>query len=180
MDSAEEKRVSVQDRLIMLGIVLVAAIALGRPLFSYQAFLYGKMCSDAREHATAIRYLERAVALFSENARAWSQLGFDRAQRGDTAGAIEAYTRALSLAPDDLHAATELALIYFDRADYRAAIAVLEKHLVPDREETMSWLLLGRCYEKLGDNASARRVYEKIYYEIDPGNVVAKDRLGAR
>jgi Flp pilus assembly protein TadD len=180
LGSPEEKRVSVQDRFMMLGIVLLAAIALGRPLFSYQAFLYGKMCSDAREHATAIRYLERAVALFPENARAWSHLGFERVHSRDTAGAIEAYTRALSLAPDDLHAATELALIYFDRADYRAAIAVLKKHLVADREETMSWLLLGRCYEKLGDDASARRIYEKIYYEIDPGNVVAKDRLGIR
>lgn len=178
MRGVPDNRVTLADRGIMIALVAVAAAIVARPVYSYHAFLVGKACSDARAHALAVRYLERATALSPENERAWSQLGYDLSRLGRTEEAIDAYERALELTPEDIHAATELALIYVDRGAYRTAIATLEPRLPKDRGETMSWILLATCYEKAGDRAGARRVWETIYEEVDPGNVVAKDKLG--
>lgn len=80
---------------------------------------------DAAEH------LERALAL-EPDAGTWSNLGVVRLQRGDEAGALDAFRAATGLDPDHLGAASNLAALLLRRGEIDEAQGWFERALAVD------------------------------------------------
>lgn len=170
-------RPTLSDRIIMLFLVLLVAAIFLRPYISHQSYQRGKLFSDARMNEESIRYLKRAVRLDSENAIAWSLLGFNYKKIGKTEEALKAYMKTLEINPDDIQAAIEASLIFINTKNYIDAIQVLSQHLKKDKRHTDGWMLLATCYEKTNKQVKAKETWELIYYEIDPGNPLAASKL---
>lgn len=175
--SAGVNRVSKKDRLLILLLTLFLAIIFMRPFLAFQSFMRGYSYTELNEPVKAVKHLKRSLYLNDKNDQAWSFLGYNLKKLNRIEESKQAYRKALELNPDDYQAAVEYALLYFNEKQYDKAAALLEKHLKKSQEQLSGWLILARCYEKIGDKKRAVEAYRLIYQEIDPGNAVAKERL---
>lgn len=175
--SASIRKVSKRERLLILILSLTFALVFLRPFISFQSMMRGYSYTELGEPQKAIKHLKRAISLYEKNDQAWSLLAYNLNKLKRTDESIDAYKKALKLNPKDVQAATEFALILFYQNKYKSAAEILEKHLERKPEYVGSWLLLGRCYEKMNDKERAIKIYREIYKKIDPGNQVAKEKL---
>lgn len=171
------QRTSKLDRLLILLLSILFAAIFLRPFVSFQSLMRGYSYTELGEPHNAIKHLKRSISLDKNNEQAWSLLAYNLNKIGKTNESINAYKRALVLNPKDSQAAIEFAVILYFKNDYEGAINVLNKHLTEDPEFVGGWLLLAKCYEKLGQNIKAIHIYRLIYKKIDPGNKVAKTKL---
>jgi tetratricopeptide (TPR) repeat protein len=119
-------------------------------------------------------------------------LGLAYADQGKTEDAVKALERAVVLAPKDPFPRHELAAIWMDEGDYRAAIAHLKEVVRLEAGNFEGWLDLGICYAQKGFYAEAERAYARAR-ALQPDDLLlnynvaalyalwgrAKDSLGA-
>lgn len=165
------------DRALMLLIALIISFFVFKPYLSFQSYMRGFQYTEAAKSDLAIKHLRRAVQMDNTNDLAWSLLGYNYLKTDEKESALKAYERALSLNPHDVQAAVELSLVYLNEGNLKEAISTLEKHLIKDPLHINGWILLGSLYEKAGRTEEARSTWETIYKVIDPGNIVARDKL---
>ena len=104
----------------------------------FEEALYLDEAGDPRAEA---RYLE-AIAANSSSADAICNMGIIYAGKGETAKAIGAFTKALSLQPRHLEAHYNLANVYFDANNYDLAIVHYEVAVEIDPEFSDAWFNL--------------------------------------
>jgi|GEM_PF-1758051 len=170
-------QVSKKDRLLILLLVILLAGIFLRPFLAFQSFMRGYSYTELNEPLKAVKHLKRSLYLNDKNDQAWSFLGYNLKKLNRIEESKQAYKKALELNPEDYQAAVEYALLYFYEKKYDKAAAVLEKYLKKSQEQLGGWLILARCYEKIGDRERAVKTYRLIYKEIDPDNAVAKEKL---
>lgn len=173
-----ERRISKTDRLIILMLSLVFSLIFLKPFISYQSLMRGYAYTELGEASKAVKHLKRSISLNNKNDQAWSLLAYNLQKLGEIKESIEAYKMALKLNPKDSQAAIEYALILYKEKKYAEAANILKNHLEKSSEFLGGWLLLAKCYEKTGDMKGAISIYRLIYEKIDPGNEIAKQKLG--
>jgi tetratricopeptide (TPR) repeat protein len=117
---------------------------------------------EGGEARRAASEFERAVALRPAWARALVNLGDARLALGEVSGAIEAYQRAVALAPDDPGAANNLAwALLQDPTRWPEAEAIIDAALARHPEPRGYYLdTLGALRLRKGDNQGALDAFQ--------------------
>ncbi|HEY2847989.1 MAG TPA: tetratricopeptide repeat protein [Pyrinomonadaceae bacterium] len=150
--------------------------------FKYQKELgtalykYASMKDQPELLPDVIRLLERADSLNNKDldvivalGDAYFDLGFQKKDTGEFQKARETYARALAIKPDNVDVETNNAITWFEQPspDYQRAAAALDKVTAENPKHTRSMQFLVQTYIKLGRNADAQNVLDRIK-AVDP------------
>ncbi|RZS57833.1 cellulose synthase subunit BcsC-related outer membrane protein [Sphaerotilus mobilis] len=128
----------------------------------------------ASADAEAAALLAAALVQHGDDARAWGYYGIARLRQGDHAAAVPAFDRALAGDPSDTDRWRSLALTarYWagvtearraaDAGDDVSVIALLEALIETQPDAIEGPLLLAGARARQGDEAAARRLYERV------------------
>lgn len=114
--------------------------------------------------ALAADALETLLRLRTEDARAWTLLGMIRQAMDDAGGAMDAWRRACSLAPDYAPAHRELGAALRDRQDLRGAGAYLRRAGALSPMDPDTHLQLGALYAELKQRDRAREHLQSVLH----------------
>ncbi len=95
---------------------------------------------------------------------------------GENAKAETILKKAIAMQPDSSEANSNLALLYVDIGDYRAAIDLL-KRVADEKADSQVWSTLAYAYEQTQDYKNASAAYRKAL-ERDPDNIGFRRGLG--
>ncbi len=95
---------------------------------------------------------------------------------GETAKAEAILKKAIALQPDSADANSNLALLYADLGDYRAAIDLLKK-VANEKADSQIWGTLAYAYEQTQNHKEAAAAYRNAL-ERDPNNMAYRKGLG--
>lgn len=109
----------------------------------------------------AVVLLKAALEVTPGFVEAICNLGFVQALRGDEAGAREWYARAVATDPSFPRTHTLIADLYFERADWKPALAEYENALRIVADDFQALIQAGNCERRLGDPAGAEGFYRK-------------------
>jgi tetratricopeptide (TPR) repeat protein len=133
---------------------------------------YGRLLLRKGDWAGAAGALEKAAAAMPRNAEAFARLGFAYQYTNRTADALNAYRKAVELAPTNVEYRTTYGLILGVNKQHDAGIAELNKVIAtPGYKSADAYLNLGWLYR----NTTPRRAEESVAayrkaLELDPGN----------
>ena len=122
---------------------------------------------------------EGHTELDPKNAHVWNELGNIYFNTGAYDEAINAYNKAINLAPQLGWPYNNMALAYTCKGKYAKAIPLYLKSielLSSDREKAISWNSLGNAYQRQNDYNNAIVACQKAI-ELDPDNAAFKDDL---
>ncbi|KMZ43594.1 MULTISPECIES: tetratricopeptide repeat protein [Bacillales] len=140
---------------------LLAAPHLDRDLFlSYRDVAYQALKENQLEQAS--NSLNAAIALFADDPELLRLQGEYCQRVGDTAGALDAYSRIICIQPDDIDSYLARAYIWYHKQHVTEAQKECEYILsqLPTHPEALS--LLGKCQLKLGNEAQAKVTFEQL------------------
>jgi tetratricopeptide (TPR) repeat protein len=115
---------------------------------------------QARNYAAAKTLLEKAVVLPAADPVLQKLLGKCFAAQGDRAAAAGWFKKYLSVKPTDSVAWCELGTVYYEQEHYSEAVEVLKNFCSPQPKNGEYHIILGTCYVKIGDLASAIAPFE--------------------
>jgi tetratricopeptide (TPR) repeat protein len=124
----------------------------------------------------AIDALKHAIRLDETDAVSLTNMGWCQARLGDEASAIESYTRAAKLEPEDVALWRSLESLYEDTRDY-ANLLKLRSRLVDMEESPGNRLALGEAYCLYGEFAHCEVLARKLI-EATSRNADAQALLG--
>ncbi len=129
---------------------------------AYPHYLRAKVYSLESRVTEAAGHLQQAVQLRPDFAEAWSDLGDARKTLLDDAGALNAFERAVTLAPDDSVAQTRLGSFYFDQGKAHLAAEHLQiaARLDPSNQSTL--YTLQRALRADGQERAADAVRQQL------------------
>jgi tetratricopeptide (TPR) repeat protein len=137
------------------------------------AFLAGRWLTDQGQYGPAAAHLHRALGLDSRYAAAWNELAFCQAYSGDYSNAFAAMERYVALLPKDPNPQDSYAEILRMAGNFRGALEHYQLALKIDPKYQSAQLGMADTYALMGDEATARRQYEKAMLEAtDPGDKV--------
>jgi Flp pilus assembly protein TadD len=117
-------------------------------------YLYGTLCSQVQRFGSAITFLRKSVELAPELDEAWHNLGVALRNEGHNEEARKAYSRAISIRPDDAGLLAMMAGSYINEGLPEKALEWAEKSLAiePDQlhaknHKALALLELGRFDE---------------------------------
>ncbi|MBZ5594277.1 MAG: tetratricopeptide repeat protein [Acidobacteriia bacterium] len=176
-----EKAVSLDPRFaqahVNLGMILLEAgesdaaakhldRAIGllghKPDAAYAHYLRAKVCTEQNDVPKAAAQLQEAVTLRPDLAEAWSDLGDARKTLSDDAGALTAFERAVSLAPDDAVAQTRLGAEYLNQGKAHLAAAHLQEAARLDPTNQSTLYSLQRAFREDGQEEQADAIKKKL------------------
>ncbi|MCC8433407.1 tetratricopeptide repeat protein [Brevibacillus sp. M2.1A] len=140
---------------------LLQATDIDRDLFlSYRDAAYQALKENQLELAD--RSLHAAIALFADDPDLLRLLGEYCQRIGDMDGAIDAFSRIISLQPDAIDNYVARAYIWYNHQHFTEARNECEYILsqVPSHAEALS--LLGKCQLELGDAALAKATFQQL------------------
>ncbi|NRS18768.1 tetratricopeptide repeat protein [Brevibacillus sp. HB1.4B] len=140
---------------------LLAATHLDRDKFlSYRDAAYQALKENQLEQAS--NSLNAAIALFADDPELLRLQGEYCQRIGDPDGALDAYSRIISIQPDDIDSYLARAYIWYHKQHVTEAQKECEYILsqLPNHPEALS--LLGKCELKLGKAAQAKVTFEKL------------------
>ena len=111
-----------------------------------------------------IRATCRAVAERAEHVRiCWDEIAAYAAALGADAPdrALVCARRALALKPAWPEAIALQGCARYANNDYYGAIKIFKKITTDKKNEAFAWLMIGRCYQRLGQSEPAQKAYEK-------------------
>jgi Flp pilus assembly protein TadD len=126
-------------------------------------------------YTAAVKYLRAARALGAPDATVCGPLGRALTHLARDNEALPELEKAANLAPDSVHAATNLAGLYINQGEPEMAASVLKRfvdahHPIQDSEDAQR---LSLCFLECGDNRMARTMAERAI-EIGPESMVAR------
>lgn len=147
--------------------LLIALLAMGtaQAQSTGDDMLAGMSALRAADHQQALTAFSRVVVAEPSNAKAWYYRGVSRLDVGDAEGAVSDLDRALSLAPDDLHALLRRAEACIQMDWNQMARTDLE-HLLLIRADgpiaEHGLLLLGQLAMRSADLVAAKSHYDRL------------------
>ncbi|KAF1006330.1 MAG: Transcriptional activator CadC [Luteibacter sp.] len=164
-----ERALALYDRALRQSPDDIAALTGASRARAARTCLYNHGADDARD---ALRLAERATGLRSDDAVAWSALGYARDCLGDARGAIAAYERAVRLDPNDDATRSSAAYLYQEMGRLADALqANLDMRGDPSKVRYRE-VQIAREYELMGFMAQAEAHYRHAF-DLAPDNVFA-------
>lgn len=111
----------------------------------------------------------KGIAIYSEDAEVWYNLGVTYFDMGDTANARKVYAKALELRPTYSMALNNTGVLYFNAKNYDKALYYFSKILETDTMFTDAYGNAGAVYHNKGDYRTAAKFYEKALLK-NPNN----------
>jgi choline-sulfatase len=105
--------------------------------------------------------LKAALEITPGFVEAICNLGFVQALRGDETGARAWYAKAVATDPSFPRTHTLIADLYFERGDWKQALAEYENALRTVADDFLALIQAGNCTRRIGDPAGAERFYRK-------------------
>ncbi|HTV56421.1 MAG TPA: tetratricopeptide repeat protein, partial [Terriglobia bacterium] len=129
---------------------------------AFPHYLRAKIYTERGQVRKAAADLEEAISLDPKFAEAWSDLGEARSTLLDQAGALEAFERAVSFAPNDPVAQTRFGSELLEQGKTAEAVPHLEEaaHLDPGNQSAL--YSLERALRQDGHPAQAKAVSEEL------------------
>ncbi len=125
----------------------------------------------AKDHARAIKKLERAIAAGPEDARCRLLLGICRSNdKSDVRGAADEFRRAAELAPDDAEPIYLLAVLATEAGEPDEALALAETALARDEGHVPARILRGRVLRESGRVDEAEAELERVLAGAAPAD----------
>lgn len=124
----------------------------------------------------AIKQFEQILARDPKDISSYLILSQLYRAAGESSKAEAILKKAIALQPDSPDANSNLALLYADLGDYRAAIDLLKK-VATDKADPQIWSTLAYAYEQTQNYKNAAAAYDKAL-ERDPDNVSFRKGLG--
>lgn len=127
--------------------------------------------------ADAITQLQDELARDPNQIEGWGLLARARMAQGDSSGALEAYDRALKLAPDDPDILTEAAEVRArSREDRRfddESVAMLEHALAQKSDHQRARWFLGIAQRQAGEAAAAASTWQPLLAQVDAATAIS-------
>ena len=131
-----------------------------------------------QDYAGAIPLLERATKGLPGNPDGWALLGRAYHATGRNGDAVDAYRKAVELAPQNLNYRTTYGLILGQAGQHEAGLAELQKVTSsPGYKDAAAWTNLGWIYRSLNKPQESVAAYQKAL-ELDPREEQAALGLG--
>lgn len=122
----------------------------------------GQVFWQHKDYEKATLYLNRALAIKSNDFDALVLMGNAKYDSNDLTAAASYYERALAVKPDSPDVRTDLGNTYFIRKDYDRAIAEYRKSVAIDPAHLNSWKNIATAAIAKGDKAAAAEAVEKL------------------
>jgi len=117
---------------------------------------------------------EKIVASDPKNLQAWVMLGNDYFDTGQPQKAINAYSKALALKPDDPNVLTDQGVMYLQTGDKDKALADFEKAQQVDPRHLQSLYNIGVVYSDMKQFDKAIKAWSH-YLDLDPTSPKAQE-----
>jgi tetratricopeptide (TPR) repeat protein len=145
------------------------------------AAMYGRLLLQKKDYANAVPVLLKASEGMPGSAEVNAFLGTAQQFTGDSAGALEAYRKAVALAPTNVSYRSTFGLLLAINDKYDEAIKELTQVVnSPGYKDTAGWTNMGYAYRNMEPTAKpeeALKAYAKAL-ELDPKNAQAAIGLG--
>jgi tetratricopeptide (TPR) repeat protein len=139
----------------------------------------------AREHMSnlrldkALKEIQKALADDPRNFEAWKLKGDVSLRKADLDGALESWTHASTLSPDDIELLVSIGDLLIRRNDrLDEALGVYQRVLVLDSGDTKTLVSIGSIHERREQWQQAAEAY-RAALALDPNFVRARSSLGA-
>jgi Flp pilus assembly protein TadD len=139
--------------------------------------LKGKKLLDNGDYAAAVEQFKTATKLLPANAQAWNYLGVAEQHIGDSADAISAYQRALTLDRDLMEAHYNLGQLWLEQNKFPDAKIEFTAYTLRRGNAPEGWLKLGAAQLRAGEIVSAEKSFSTAH-SLDPNNAEALNGLG--
>jgi len=170
-----------KEMVLFIGVALIVGLLVGI-MVSKGKDKSAKPQMSAAQSAPQVNYqqniqmLETVVAKDPQNRQAWVELGNNYFDSQQPMKAIEAYTKALELNPNDPNVLTDQGVMFRQLGWFDKAIASFEKANQVDPQHLQSLYNLGVVYRfDLQDFVKAKEIWKK-YLELSPTGP-ASDRI---
>jgi Tfp pilus assembly protein PilF len=157
--------VDAQEERYVNAIVAMNDLLARYPSDKRLAFLAGHWLSDQGQYGPAATHLQRAIELDPNYAAAWNELAFCYAYNGDYSHAFSAMERYVALLPKDPNPLDSYAEILRMAGNFRSALDHYQQALQIDPNFRSAQLGIADTYALMGEEAMARRQYEKAMAE---------------
>ncbi len=157
---------------VLLAVVVLGLVASGwavRAHFVRAAVVKARAALVAKDHATARRCADEALALDASNAAAWCVRGDARRAAGDFKGAFADLTRAIELDPTDALAWTVRGDVNSELEQFDAAVSDTTRALALAPDLARAWKERGVARSRKNDLVGALRDLDRAL-ELDVTN----------
>lgn len=142
-------------------------------------YLRAKVYTSRDDPRKAVEELQKALAIRSDFAEAWSDLGQTRKALFDSDGALAAFQRAVELAPDDWVAQYRLGEQYLLRHEPHLAVGPLEQAYRQNSDDQAILNALQRAARQDGRLEEAEQVKRKLEEVLVKLNESTQNELNA-
>ena len=142
-----------------------------------RALLKGKKLLARGDYAKAVVELKNATSLMTTNAQAWNYLGVAEQHAGQSADAVLAYQRALTLNRDLVEAHYNLGCLWLEQNKPADAKTEFTAYTLRRSNAPEGWAKLGLAYLGLRDLTSAEKAFNTAL-SFDSHNAEALNGLG--
>ncbi|HEY7095842.1 MAG TPA: sulfatase-like hydrolase/transferase [Terriglobales bacterium] len=120
-----------------------------------RALMFSNKLDEAKQWAN------KALQLNSQNYRAWYELGYIDAKKGDRKAAVADYEKAIAIQPNFAPIRRDLGMLHFQDQNFAEAIRHLDKAVELGLREPMLFNFLGIAYSRTGQLAKAVQAYQQ-------------------
>jgi Flp pilus assembly protein TadD len=142
-----------------------------------RALLKGKKLLGRGDYAKAVTELKTATSLLATNAQAWNYLGVAYQHAGQSADAMLAYQRALTLNRDLVEAHYNLGCLWLEQNKPDAAKTEFTAYTLRRSNTPEGWIKIGVAHLGLRDLTSAEKAFGTAL-SLDSHNAEALNGLG--
>jgi tetratricopeptide (TPR) repeat protein len=142
-----------------------------------RALLKGKKLLEEGDYAAAVAKLKVATSLLATNAPAWNYLGVAYQRAGQSADAVVAYQRALTLDRDLVEAHYNLGCLWLEQNKLDPAKAEFTAYTLRRNNAPEGWLKLGLAQLRARELVAAEKSFGTVL-SLNPNNPEALNGLG--
>jgi tetratricopeptide (TPR) repeat protein len=126
-------------------------------------FLYlGKSTLKLKRYSDAMDYFNLSLLKNQKESLAWAGLGEVHSAKADWTDAIQAYTKAQKLTPENIEIATNFGIVLLKSGRYQEALTKLKFATNGRDNPGLILFYLGITYMKTGDNKQAIKTFKKF------------------
>ena len=167
----------LHPRVFFLPVLALALFVAGCAPSGPRALLKGKKLLEQGDYAGAVAQLKTATSLLATNAQAWNYLGVACQHAGQTADAVLAYQRAITLDRDLIEAHYNLGCLWLEQNKPDAAKGEFTAYTLRRSNAPEGWLRLGLAQLRLHDLTSAEKSFSTALH-FHPDDAEALNGLG--
>jgi len=132
------------------------------------------LCSmSSGRYEKAAHYYDKLGVAERDNAETWVNMGRAALGSGMAGRALQCGQTALGLRPGHTGATVLVGCAMYAQGDYDKAARSFEKLVMDHQNAGFAWLMMARCYERLGRQTQAEQAYRKAL-DINPDSELGK------